>query len=152
MNSILIVLPILTLLMFDLGLSLEFKDFLMVVKRPRAMFAGMLIACCPGGSSSNVFSKLAGGDVALSLFEDERMEEYRSWDREYDENAARQNPDHKHHRRGSSKALVFSYRSGGRPSLLVLLCFLHSVWVFIIGSSMKAKITNHCQLWENKAY
>lgn len=96
MNSILIVLPILTLLMFDLGLSLEFRDFLMVVKRPRAMFAGMLgqlillpvlayilvralgldpviaigvmlIACCPGGSSSNVFSKLAGGDVALSV-------------------------------------------------------------------------------------
>ena len=88
--------PILTLLMFDLGLSLEFNDFLMVVKRPRAMFAGMLgqlvllpalafllvsalhlepviaigvmlIACCPGGSSSNVFSKLAGGDVALSV-------------------------------------------------------------------------------------
>ena len=27
----------------------------------------MLIACCPGGSSSNVFSKLAGGDVALSV-------------------------------------------------------------------------------------
>jgi len=25
----------------------------------------VLIACCPGGSSSNVFSKLAGGDVAL---------------------------------------------------------------------------------------
>ena len=96
MNSILIVLPILTLLMFDLGLSLEFKDFLLVVRRPRAMFAGMLgqlvllpllayvlvralglepaiaiglmlIACCPGGSSSNVFSKLAGGDVALSV-------------------------------------------------------------------------------------
>lgn len=96
MNSILIVLPILTLLMFDLGLTLEFKDFLMVVKRPRAMLAGMLgqlvllpllayflmrglglepaiaigvmlIACCPGGSSSNVFSKLAGGDVALSV-------------------------------------------------------------------------------------
>mgnify|MGYP003294678933 CR=1 FL=1 len=96
MNSILIVLPILTLLMFDLGLSLEFRDFLMVLKRPRAMFAGMLgqlvllpliayiltislhleptiaigimlIACCPGGSSSNVFSKLAGGDVALSV-------------------------------------------------------------------------------------
>lgn len=96
MNSILIVFPILTLLMFDLGLSLEFKDFYMVVKRPRAMLAGMLgqlvllpllayvlvralglepaiaigvmlIACCPGGSSSNVFSKLAGGDVALSV-------------------------------------------------------------------------------------
>ena len=27
----------------------------------------MLIACSPGGSSSNIFSKLAGGDVALSV-------------------------------------------------------------------------------------
>ena len=27
----------------------------------------VLIACCPGGSSSNVFSKLAKGDVALSV-------------------------------------------------------------------------------------
>lgn len=96
MNSILIVLPILTLLMFDLGLSLEAKDFLLVFKRPKAVLAGMagqlillpilafclcllfnipphfaigmmLIACCPGGSSSNVFSKLAKGDVALSV-------------------------------------------------------------------------------------
>lgn len=96
MNSILIVLPILTLLMFDLGLSLEGKDFLLVFKRPKAVLAGMagqlillpilafclcllfnipphfaigmmLIACCPGGSSSNVFSKLAKGDVALSV-------------------------------------------------------------------------------------
>jgi BASS family bile acid:Na+ symporter len=31
-------------------------------------FIGLiLIACCPGGSSSNVFSKLANGDVALSV-------------------------------------------------------------------------------------
>lgn len=96
MNSIVIVLPILTLLMFDLGLSLEGKDFILVFKRPRAILAGMLgqlillpllafgvtrilnlppiftigmmlIACCPGGSSSNVFSKLANGDVALSV-------------------------------------------------------------------------------------
>lgn len=96
MNSIIIVLPILTLLMFDLGLSLEWKDFTLVFKQPRAMVAGMLgqlvllpvlayfvtlildlppvftigimlIACCPGGSSSNVFSKLAHGDVALSV-------------------------------------------------------------------------------------
>ncbi len=96
MNSIVIVLPILTLLMFDLGLSLEGKDFLLVFKRPKAIIAGMLgqlillpalaylvtlllnlppvftigimlIACCPGGSSSNVFSKLAKGDVALSV-------------------------------------------------------------------------------------
>ncbi|MCQ2220347.1 MAG: bile acid:sodium symporter family protein [Prevotella sp.] len=96
MNSIFIVLPILTVLMFDLGLTLEGKDFVMVVKRPKAVLAGMigqliilplmayalatmlglssiffigimLIACCPGGSSSNVFSKLADGDVALSV-------------------------------------------------------------------------------------
>lgn len=96
MNSIFIVLPILTVLMFDLGLTLEGKDFVMVVRRPKAMLAGllgqllllpllayalasvlglsplffigfMLIACCPGGSSSNVFSMLAKGDVALSV-------------------------------------------------------------------------------------
>ncbi len=35
---------------------------------PPVFFIGLvLIACCPGGSSSNVFSKLAGGDVALSV-------------------------------------------------------------------------------------
>lgn len=96
MNSILIVLPILTVLMFDLGLTLEGKDFLLVLKRYKAFIAGLagqivilpliawgiasllhlsplmsiglvLIACCPGGSSSNVFSKLAKGDVALSI-------------------------------------------------------------------------------------
>lgn len=96
MNSILIVIPILTLLMFDLGLTLQPKDFLMIAQRPKAVFVGlagqllllpilayaigsafalsvpfflgmMLIACCPGGSSSNVFSMLAKGDVALSV-------------------------------------------------------------------------------------
>lgn len=96
MNSILIVLPILTVLMFDLGLTLEGKDFLLVVQRYKAVIAGMigqlivlptlawglanvmglspiftiglvLIACCPGGSSSNIFSMLAKGDVALSV-------------------------------------------------------------------------------------
>lgn len=95
-NSILLVLPILTVLMFDLGLSLRVSDFVNIFKRPKAMFAGlagqliilplialglgllfglqteffiglMLIACCPGGSSSNIFSKLAKGDVALSV-------------------------------------------------------------------------------------
>lgn len=94
--AIWIVLPILTLLMFDLGLSLRFEDFGKVFSRPWplavAMFGQLvllpaialalawsfrlepvffiglvLIACCPGGSSSNVFSKLAGGDVALSV-------------------------------------------------------------------------------------
>lgn len=96
MNSILIVLPILTILMFDLGLTLEGKDFLLVLQRYKAVIAGMigqlivlpalawclanamglspiftiglvLIACCPGGSSSNIFSMLAKGDVALSV-------------------------------------------------------------------------------------
>lgn len=96
MNSIFIVLPILTILMFDLGLTLEGKDFLLVLKRFKAVVAGMtgqlivlpllafaiatmlglspiftiglvLIACCPGGSSSNIFSMLARGDVALSV-------------------------------------------------------------------------------------
>jgi len=94
--AIWIVLPILTLLMFDLGLSLKFKDFGKVFHSPWPLtvalfgqlvllpaialglawafklqpvfFIGLvLIACCPGGSSSNVFSKLAGGDVALSV-------------------------------------------------------------------------------------
>lgn len=96
MNTIFIVLPILTILMFDLGLTLEGKDFLLVFKRVKSVLAGMigqlvvlpllawciaqamgldpfftiglvLIACCPGGSSSNIFSMLAKGDVALSV-------------------------------------------------------------------------------------
>lgn len=96
MNTIWIVLPILTLLMFDLGLTLRFEDFSKVFRRPwpiavalvgqlvllplialglawafnltPVFFIGLiLIACCPGGSSSNIFSKLAGGDVALSV-------------------------------------------------------------------------------------
>ena len=96
MNTIWIVLPILTLLMFDLGLSLRFEDFGKVFRHPWPIavalfgqlvllpaialglahifrlppvyFIGLvLIACCPGGSSSNVFSKLAKGDVALSV-------------------------------------------------------------------------------------
>ena len=94
--AIWIVLPILTLLMFDLGLTLKFEDFGKVFMRPwpivialfgqlvllplialglawafhlaPVFFIGLiLIACCPGGSSSNVFSRLAGGDVALSV-------------------------------------------------------------------------------------
>ena len=96
MNTIFIVLPILVLLMFDLGLVLRPADFRLLVERPRAVLVGlvgqilllpliglavgygfqleavfflgvMLIACSPGGSSSNVFSMLAGGDVALSV-------------------------------------------------------------------------------------
>ena len=82
--------------MFDLGLSLRLEDFGKVFREPWPLavalfgqlvllpvialglawlfhlppvfFIGLiLIACCPGGSSSNVFSKLAGGDVAFSV-------------------------------------------------------------------------------------
>ena len=99
MNTIFIVLPILTLLMFDLGLALKPADFRLIVARPKPVLVGlfgqivllpliawaiihsplalrlsplfvigiMLVACSPGGSSSNVFSMLAKGDVALSV-------------------------------------------------------------------------------------
>ena len=82
--------------MLDLGLALRPADFKLLAQRPKAVVAGltgqilllpliawaiasgfhvaplfflgiMLIACSPGGSSSNVFSMLAGGDVALSV-------------------------------------------------------------------------------------
>lgn len=96
MNAIWIVLPILTLLMFELGLTLQVEDFKLFRHRPRPVIAGligqivflpvlafvlgcvfrlaplffigtMLIACSPGGSSSNIFSMIAKGDVALSV-------------------------------------------------------------------------------------
>lgn len=101
MNAIFIVLPILTILMFDLGLTLKPQDFKLIAQRPKPVIVGligqiillpliawliiyvlspftshlsplfiigiMLVACSPGGSSSNVFSMLAKGDVALSV-------------------------------------------------------------------------------------
>ncbi len=96
MNTIFIVLPILTILMFTLGLELNTKEFVSFLKRPKPVIIGLigqiivlpvlaiylglffklsplffigfvLIACSPGGSSSNVFSMLAKGDVALSV-------------------------------------------------------------------------------------
>ena len=96
MNTIWIVMPILIVLMFLLGIDLNRKAFANVAKQPKAVLLGMmgqivllpliafavacalklppiyfmglvLVACCPGGSSSNVFSMLAKGDVALSV-------------------------------------------------------------------------------------
>ena len=96
MNTIWIVMPILIVLMFLLGTELSKEAFINVVRNPKAVIFGMvgqlvllpsiafllasllnvspiyfmglvLIACCPGGSSSNVFSMLAKGDVALSV-------------------------------------------------------------------------------------
>lgn len=96
MNTIWIVIPILLILMFLLGTDLDKKAFTNVARNPKAVVAGtigqiillpiiafgiawilklppiyfmglVLVACCPGGSSSNVFSMLAKGDVALSI-------------------------------------------------------------------------------------
>ena len=82
--------------MFLLGTDLNKKSFTDVARNPRAVVIGMigqliilpliafvlswalklppvyfmgivLVACCPGGSSSNVFTMLAKGDVALSV-------------------------------------------------------------------------------------
>ena len=88
--------PILIVLMFLLGIDLDKKAFTNVARNPKAVALGMvgqlvllpviafavawilklppiyfmglvLVACCPGGSSSNVFSMLAKGDVAFSV-------------------------------------------------------------------------------------
>lgn len=96
MNTIWIVMPILIVLMFLLGTELNRKAFVNIIRDPKAVIIGMtgqiillpaiaftiawlldippvyfmglvLVACCPGGSSSNVFSMLAKGDVALSI-------------------------------------------------------------------------------------
>ena len=96
MNTIWIVMPILIVLMFLLGTELNKEAFVNVARHPKAVALGMmgqivllpaiafalawllkvppvyfmglvLVACCPGGSSSNVFSMLAKGDVALSV-------------------------------------------------------------------------------------
>ena len=96
MNTIWIVMPVLIILMFLLGLDLNKKAFVDIAENPKAVLLGMigqivvlplvafalawildlppvyfmglvLIACCPGRTSSNVFSMLAKGDVALSV-------------------------------------------------------------------------------------
>lgn len=96
MNTIWIVMPILILLMFLLGTELNGEAFKNVLHNPKAVILGMagqivllpaiafalacllemppvyflglvLVASCPGGSSSNVFSMLVKGNVALSV-------------------------------------------------------------------------------------
>ena len=86
----------LALIMLGLGLSLTVQDFVRVVKIPKDFLVGfisqlillpivalsialilnisaeiaigmMLIACAPGGVTSNVLTKFADGDVALSI-------------------------------------------------------------------------------------
>ena len=88
--------PILIVLMFLLGIDINKKAFTDIAHNPKAVLLGLigqivilpilafsiawllklppiyfmglvLVACCPGGSSSNVFSMLAKGEVALSV-------------------------------------------------------------------------------------
>ena len=42
MNTIFIVLPILTLLMFDLGLTLKPQDFKLIAQRPKPVIVGLV--------------------------------------------------------------------------------------------------------------
>lgn len=88
--------PILIILMFLLGIDITKKAFTDIAHNPKAVLLGMigqivilpiiafltawllklppvyfmglvLVACCPGGSSSNVFTMLVKGNVALSV-------------------------------------------------------------------------------------
>ena len=87
---------ILALIMLGLGLGLKFEDFTRVLKTPKDFFVGfvsqliilpivaylliiilktppeiaigvMIIAAAPGGVTSNILTKFANGDVALSI-------------------------------------------------------------------------------------
>lgn len=91
-----LIVPILGIIMFGMGMTLKTEDFLEIVKRPKPVIVGLLaqftlmpliaylltvvfsldpliavgvilVGCCPGGTSSNVITFLAKGDVALSV-------------------------------------------------------------------------------------
>lgn len=84
------------IVMFGMGMTLTFRDFKIVLQRPRDVFIGVfaqffimplaawylirlfaltpelaigviLVGACPGGTASNVIAYLAKGDVALSV-------------------------------------------------------------------------------------
>ena len=86
----------LAFIMFSLGLSLSPDDFAVAFRQPKALFSGllcqvillplvafclitffqlqgelafgvMILSCCPGGITSNVMTRWARGDVALSI-------------------------------------------------------------------------------------
>lgn len=87
---------LLGIVMFGMGLAMQWEDFRIVFTRPRDIFIGflaqitimpllawlltkvfslppelavgvVLVGCCPGGTASNVITYLAGGDLALSV-------------------------------------------------------------------------------------
>ena len=86
----------LVFIMFTLGIGLTLSDFTILFKYPKAFFVGifnqmivlpivalaiilimgikeeiavgiMILASCPGGVTSNIITKIAGGDTALSI-------------------------------------------------------------------------------------
>ena len=88
--------PLLGIIMFGMGLTLNLKDFKIVFSRPKDVIIGclaqftimpllawglarafqldealalgvVLVGCCPGGTASNVITYLAKGDLALSV-------------------------------------------------------------------------------------
>ena len=92
-----IILPLsLIFIMFSLGLGLKVQDFKNIMNNPKAFIIGivnqmivlpivafliviifnlptdlavgiMILSCCPGGVTSNILTKLAKGDTALSI-------------------------------------------------------------------------------------
>ena len=92
-----VVLPVsLAFIMFSLGIGLTMDDFSLIFREPKAFGVGivnqmvvlplvgfavatgaglegelavglMILACCPGGVTSNIITKLAKGDTALSI-------------------------------------------------------------------------------------
>ena len=88
--------PLLGVVMFGMGMTLQAADFKLVLTRPRDILIGsaaqfvimpllawglcqafdlprelavgvILVGCCPGGTASNVITYLSGGDLALSV-------------------------------------------------------------------------------------
>ncbi len=91
-----LIIPLLSLVMFSMGLTLKIKDFLRIFERYKIIVLGVflqflimpllgfllikffnfqqgialgiiLVGCAPGGTASNVICYLAKGDVALSI-------------------------------------------------------------------------------------
>jgi len=91
-----IISPLLGIIMFGMGLTLQISDFHVVFSRPKDVIIGclaqftimpllawllsqwfaldealtiglILVGCCPGGTASNVITYLAKGDLALSV-------------------------------------------------------------------------------------
>ena len=91
-----LIVPLLSLVMFSMGLTLEFNDFYRILKNFKTVCLGILlqflimpilgfllikffnieqiigigvilVGCAPGGTASNVICYLAKGDVALSI-------------------------------------------------------------------------------------